>query len=104
MVWSQSGEEVFAATNEAVVALRLRDRHERTLLNLISIAKCNSDFSCATSILGRSPDGRFLLVEAEGGMRDFRALYVLSTDGTQRYELPYRYRSEIASGAALALA
>jgi len=96
LTWSQSGEEVYATTDDRVVALRIGDGHRRTLFKFVPPGRCDGNWGCSMSIHARSPDGRFLLVEAEGGKFETRAMFLLATDGTQRYRLPNPYLNATA--------
>jgi dipeptidyl aminopeptidase/acylaminoacyl peptidase len=88
IAWSRQSDEVYAATGNRVVALRVSDGRRRVLLADPGLS-CTGDFGCTTFIHGLSSDGRFLLVEAQGGKNDRVALIALTTDGKQRYRLPY---------------
>ena len=103
LVWSHDGQEVYAATDDRVVALRLSDGRQRTLFNLTPIARCSADFNCFLRILSRSQDGRSLLIQGEGGRLDTDALFVVQTDSAGWNRLPDSYRKAVARGAALRL-
>jgi hypothetical protein len=90
MVWSRQGGEVYAATDDQVVGLRVSDGRRRLLLADPGLS-CSGDFNCTTFFHALSSDGRFLVVEAEGGRLDGRRLFALATDGSERVRLRLPY-------------
>jgi hypothetical protein len=88
MIWSRHGDEVYVATDDRVVALRVSDGRRRILLADPGLS-CTADFNCTIFIHALSPDGRFLVVEAEGGEKEGPVLIAVSTDGKQHVLLPY---------------
>jgi Tol biopolymer transport system component len=86
LVWSHRGDEVYAATDDRVVALRVSDGHQRTLLTELGV-DCSAN--CFLFIDALSSDGSLLVVEAQGAGEHDTALIALRTDGKQSTRLPY---------------
>jgi dipeptidyl aminopeptidase/acylaminoacyl peptidase len=86
LAWSRRGDEVYAGTDDGVVALRVSDGRQRTLLSDFGV-DCSAN--CFVFIDALASDGSLLVVEAEGGGQPAAALIALTTDGNQSTPLPY---------------
>lgn len=87
LAWSHSGDEVFAATGQSVIALRVRDGRKRVLMRGPGLG-CSENFNCSNVIVAVSRSGDRLAILAHGGTIDEKRLFVVATDGSGSRRLP----------------
>jgi hypothetical protein len=76
--WSPRGDELYAATDESVVAVALRNVRLRLLLGG-PVISCGANYGCSNRLLAVARDGGALAIAAEG--IDRAVIVIVSTRG-----------------------